>query len=171
MALQDSLIIRPVSPNEYEAAGELLVEAFRTLGDPDGKIYEERLRNVAARVADGEVLVAEMAGQLVGSVTYVGPGTALSEGDDPDAGSIRMLGVSKNARGRGVGEALVTACIERAAASRLERLRLTTRSSMKSAQRIYERLGFRRDPEHDRSPTPEMNLMAYVLDLDGAAPR
>lgn len=166
MPLQDSITIRPIRPEEYDAAGDLIVEAFRTLGDPDGKLYEPRLRDVAGRVVGAEVLVAEIGGQVVGSVTYVDGLTPLSEGNDPDAGSIRMLGVSIDARGHGVGEALVNACIARAVASGRQRVRLSTRQSMKSAVRIYERLGFRRDPEHDRSPTPEMNLLAYVLDLD-----
>jgi hypothetical protein len=31
----------------------------------------------------------------------------------------------------------------------LRRIRLNTRTSMTSAQRLYERLGFHRDPDHD----------------------
>jgi ribosomal protein S18 acetylase RimI-like enzyme len=163
------LTIRPLRPDEYETAGELIVEAYRTLDDVPLGDYEESLRDIAARTAVGEVLVAEMGGRLVGSVTYIDGLTPLSEGNDPDAGSIRMLGVSTNARGRGVGEALVVACIDRAIKSGRRRVRLSTRPSMQSAQRIYERLGFRRDPQHDRSPDPGINLLGYVLDLDGAA--
>ena len=37
---------------------------------------------------------------------------------------------------------------------------------MKSAQRLYERLGFVRAPEHDWSPLPGISLVAYVLELD-----
>jgi len=37
---------------------------------------------------------------------------------------------------------------------------------MTSAQRLYERLGFGRDAEHDWSPVPGKLLLAYVLDLD-----
>jgi ribosomal protein S18 acetylase RimI-like enzyme len=36
---------------------------------------------------------------------------------------------------------------------------------MTSAQRLYERLGFRRDPDHDWSPAPDILLLGYVLDL------
>jgi hypothetical protein len=36
---------------------------------------------------------------------------------------------------------------------------------MKTAQRLYERLGFVRDPLHDWSPAPGIQLCAYVLDL------
>jgi hypothetical protein len=36
---------------------------------------------------------------------------------------------------------------------------------MTSAQRLYERLGFRRDSDHDWSPAPGILLLGYVLDL------
>jgi hypothetical protein len=36
---------------------------------------------------------------------------------------------------------------------------------MASAQRLYERLGFRRDPGNDWSPAPGISLLAFVLDL------
>jgi ribosomal protein S18 acetylase RimI-like enzyme len=89
----------------------------------------------------------------------------LSEVDDPDAATIRMLGVSTAARGRGIGEALVRRCIEEARHHGCHRVRLETRTSMKSAQRLYERLGFRRDPAHDWSPAEGILRLGYVLDL------
>ena len=89
----------------------------------------------------------------------------LSEVDDPDAATIRMLGVANEARGRGIGEMLVLACVDRAREAGLQCVRLDTRTSMASAQRLYERLGFRRDPDHDWSPKPGMLLLSYVLEL------
>jgi ribosomal protein S18 acetylase RimI-like enzyme len=163
---REPVIIRRIRPEEYDAAGELVVDAYRTLGDVGDEFYEQQLRDVAGRVASSDVLVAEIEGHLVGSVTFVDGQTALSEVDDPDAGTIRMLAVSTNARGRGVGEALVAACIDHAVRSGRRRLRLDTRTSMTSAQRLYERLGFRRDAERDRSPAPGILLLGYVLDLD-----
>jgi ribosomal protein S18 acetylase RimI-like enzyme len=162
-------VIRPVSSAEYDVAGELVVEAYRTLEDVGDEFYEQELRDVQGRVATGEVLVAEIDGQVVGCVTFAVGQTALSQVEDPDSATIRMLGVSPKARGRGIGEALVHTCIERARSSGKRRVRLDTRTSMASAQRLYERLGFHRDPEHDWSPAPGISLLAYVLDLD--APR
>jgi hypothetical protein len=40
---------------------------------------------------------------------------------------------------------------------------------MTSAQRLYERLGFRRDPDHHYSPAPGILLLGYVLDLSPSA--
>jgi ribosomal protein S18 acetylase RimI-like enzyme len=158
------LIIRAVQPSEYEIAGELTVEAYRTLSDAE-PAYERKVRDVAGRQDTSEVLVAEVGGRVVGCVTFVDGLKALSEVDDPDAATVRMLGVAAEARGRGVGEALMRECIDRARQSGRKRVRLHTRTSMTSAQRLYERLGFRRDPDHDWSPVPGILLLGYVLDL------
>src|SRR5262245_52908298 len=106
MAGDPPLIIRAVRPSEYETAGELTVEAYRTLVDAGDADYERELRDIAGRRASSEILVAEVDGRIVGCVTFVGGLTALSEVDDPDAATVRMLGVAAEARNRGVGEAL-----------------------------------------------------------------
>ncbi len=36
---------------------------------------------------------------------------------------------------------------------------------MRAAHRIYERLGFTRDPERDWSPLPGVELLAFALRL------
>jgi ribosomal protein S18 acetylase RimI-like enzyme len=165
MAGDPSMIIRGVRPSEYETAGELTVEAYRTLADAASAAYERELRDIAGRRASSEILVADVDGRIVGCVTFVDGLTALSEVDDPDAASVRMLGVAAEARKRGVGEALMRECIDRARRSGRRRVRLHTLPSMTSAQRLYERLGFRRDPDHDWSPAPDILLLGYVLDL------
>jgi ribosomal protein S18 acetylase RimI-like enzyme len=161
-----SVTIRHCAPAEYDVAGELVVQAYRTLGDSGDEFYERELRDVAGRAATSDVLVAESEGRIVGCVTHVDGLKALSEVEDPDASTIRMLGVATEARGRGIGEALVRTCVDRACRSGRSRVRLDTRTSMTSAHRLYERLGFRRDPEHDWSPAPGIRLIAYVLDLE-----
>jgi ribosomal protein S18 acetylase RimI-like enzyme len=70
-----------------------------------------------------------------------------------------------NSAAAGIGEALVRHCIEEARQKGCVRVRLDTRTSMTSAQRLSERLGFRRDPEHDWSPVPGISLLAYVRGL------
>lgn len=159
-------MIRPVAPEEYEFAGELVVQAYRTLGDVGDEFYERELGDVEGRVETGEVLVADLGGEVVGCVTFAAGQTALSEVNDPDAATVRMLGVAPVARGRGIGDALMRCCIDKARASGLRRVRLDTRTSMVSAQRLYARLGFDRDPDNDWSPAPGIALLAYVLNLN-----
>src|SRR6266568_1203839 len=139
--VSDALTIRPVAPDEHEAAGALVVEAYRTLGDEGDEFYEAVLRDIGGRVETGNVIVAEMGGVVVGCVTLSIGQTELSEVEDPEAATIRMLGVSAAARGRGIGESLVRYCIDEARARGCRRVRLDTRTSMASAQRLYERFG------------------------------
>ena len=41
--MQGEVVIRPVAPEEYEFAGELVVQAYRTLGDVGDEFYERSL--------------------------------------------------------------------------------------------------------------------------------
>jgi ribosomal protein S18 acetylase RimI-like enzyme len=120
------LRIRAVAVDEHDAAGELVVDAYRSLGDVVDEFYESVLRDIVGRVETGEVLVAELDEEVVGCVTVSFGSTALSEVEDPDAATIRMLGVSSVARGRGIGEALVRHCIEQARERGCKRVRLDT---------------------------------------------
>ena len=58
---------------------------------------------------------------MLGSVTFVLPGTAYAEMAGPGEAEFRMLAVDPAAQGRGVGEALVRACLERATDAGLRR--------------------------------------------------
>ena len=64
---------------------------------------------------------------------------------------IRMLAVSPAARGCGIGESLVSACIDGARAPRFHAtsIVLCTQPTMRAAQRLYERTGFVRRPDRD----------------------
>ena len=151
--------------DEMDELGELTVDAYRALGMPLPDSYEAELRDVRTRAAAAEVIVAVDEDGLLGGVTFVpGADNPLAEFDDPDASGFRMLGVAVAARGRGAGEALVRACIDRARALERRRLLLHTTEWMKDAHRLYERLGFRRDTSHDLS-FPDVVLLGYTLDL------
>ena len=102
---------------------------------------------------------------MLGSVTFAAPGSALHEIAQADEGDVRMLAVDGTARGRGIGEALMRRCVERARDLGLSGLALSTQPSMRAAHRIYERLGFERAPDRDWQPAPGITLLAYRLDL------
>ena len=160
--------VRLARPDEFALIGDLIVVAYRSVGS-DHPEYEPTLRDVAARAVTSDVLVADVAGAVAGTATFVAPGGAMSEVDDPGAAMIRMLAVAQAMRGHGAGEALVRDCLARALTCGAARVRLHTEPQMTAAHRLYERLGFVRDPSFDFTPVPEVNLLAYVHDLGHAA--
>jgi ribosomal protein S18 acetylase RimI-like enzyme len=77
-----------------------------------------------------------------------------------------MLSVAAAGRRRGVGRALVTACLEHARAERMREVLLSSLPQMTSAHALYREFGFVRAPELDHSPKPHVHLWAFRLTLD-----
>ncbi|MGW0840847.1 GNAT family N-acetyltransferase [Streptomyces sp. NPDC002787] len=166
------ITIRQISPDEYPTLGEITARAYLADGLLDfgeSDEYLGELRDVAKRAAAADVLVAVEEGRVLGGVTFVPAGGPMADIAGPGEAEIRMLAVAREARGRGAGEALVRACLERArAVDGCARVVLSTQSRMHAAHRIYERLGFTRTPERDWNPVPHLDdllLLTYELTL------
>ncbi len=159
--------IRPPQPDEHAAAGAVTVEAYEVDGHLAGDVgYDKELRDVARRVELAEVLVAvDALGDVLGTVTIVRPGSEYAEISRDGELEFRMLAVTPKARGRGVGEALTRAVLDRARALGLSRVVLSSLDGMRSAHRLYERLGFTRLTERDWRPFPHITLIAYEIEL------
>lgn len=164
------LLVRPARPDEHDAVGALTAAAYLTDGHnspTDG--YVDVLRDARTRALNGELLVAvTAAGQLLGTVTLARHGSELAHLAGPGEAELRMLATDPAARGRGVGRALVEAAIERTRRGGGAGVVLCTLPRMLVAQRLYERMGFQRDPALDRTPLPGLTLLAYRLELGGA---
>lgn len=152
--------IRDVRADEARALGKLLVDVYSTLAgfptpaeQPD---YYRMLANIGALSEDPgvRVLIAVTGdGSLCGGVVYFGDmafygsgGTATSV---RNASGIRLLAVSPEHRGRGVGRALTQACIDAARVAGHAEVILHTTEAMQIAWRLYEALGFVRSEELD----------------------
>jgi ribosomal protein S18 acetylase RimI-like enzyme len=156
--------IRDALPSEHAELGELCVRAYRNIGSVSDR-YAASLRDVAGRAETARVLVAAEAAALLGCITLIlgdGPWRELS---GPDEGEFRMLAVDPQAQGRGVGEALVRACVEAVREAGRSRLVISSATDMTAAHRLYERLGVTRAPERDWKPVPEVQLVSYELAL------
>ena len=161
--------IREPQPADMEPLGDLVVAAYDAIGanDEDDE-YVPELRDVARRASEAVVLVAvdDETGALLGCVTYVPDGSGpwaerLREGE----ASIRMLAVAPACQGRGVGTALVAACLDRARAEGRSGVFLHSLPIMTAAQRIYERFGFRHVPARDWV-FPDFLLLGFQLDFE-----
>jgi ribosomal protein S18 acetylase RimI-like enzyme len=140
--------IRAARPDEYDRVGELTIAAYRALPvDHLWGGYDAEILDTAGRAKGADILVATVDDAVVGAVTYVADSSSpWSEWTQPGEAQFRLLAVDVDARGRGLGEALVRECLDRAAGRPV--LIHTTRW-MEAARRMYERLGFERRPNRD----------------------
>lgn len=168
----DALRVRGMRVSEAERVGALTLDSYDTYGRIEGP-YRDHLADPRRRMDRcTDLLVAELDGEIVGTVTFVLPGDgewegrAVAEGD----AAFRMLAVAPAAEGRGVGRALVLACIDRAREHGARRIVITTMAWMDRAQHMYARLGFQRRPDLDiRFPSGVGYVLTFDLVPDAAA--
>lgn len=116
-------------------------------------------------------LVAEDAGELVGTARFYPAGT-IEEVPLPDGWAwVRAVGVRPDRRGDGIARLLMRECTRRAVAAGSVAICLHTITFMADAIRLYERLGYRREPSMDADLAAhyevagEMVAVGYRLDL------
>ena len=159
------MIVRDARAGELAGIGELRVAAYRAGGllsaNPG---YAEVLRGLGIS-GTGEVLVAEDAGRIAGTV-MLEPFHRFSEiARSPGEAEVRALAVAPHEQHRGTGRALLAAVIDRATVRGVHRLLLSAQPEMTAAQHLYRRAGFTRLPELDWSPAPGVALLAFSLAL------
>ena len=162
------MIVREVREYELPEIGAITAAAYNGLAPHD---YVELVRDARSRwKAHATTMLAAFddgSDSVLGSVVYATSDSEWSDmAQDEEESEVRLLAVASPARGRGVGEALMRACVARAQADRCARLVLGTLPEMHAAQRLYARLGFRRHETRDWSPRPGVTLYFFALDLE-----
>jgi ribosomal protein S18 acetylase RimI-like enzyme len=126
-------VLRDVADTDMPAINRLLTQLSRSAPPLDA----DAVRQIATW--DGSsLLVAREAGQIIGMLTLV---------TFPIPTGLRAwiedVVVDESARGRGVGAVLSREAIRLARAAGARTIDLTSRPSRESANRLYQRLGFR----------------------------
>lgn len=160
------VLVREARESELDEVGAVTATVYDGLVSPE---YLQIVRDARSRWRSPATttLVALDDGTegLLGTVVYAAPGSPWRNLGEAGESEIRMLGVLAAARGRGVGEALVRACVARAKAEGRPRVVLCTEPEMQAAQRLYARLGFARVPQRDWSLRPDFTLLSYAMEL------
>lgn len=146
------LELRVLAPaDDTAAAGAVVQQAYFALPSyPRDPEYDVTIGAVGERVRESTVLAALLDGRIVGCLTYVADHhDPHAEFEDEEAASFRYFGVDPSVQGMGVGEAMVNWCLDRARSDGRLRMRIHTLESMPGARRLYERMGFLRDPAND----------------------
>ncbi|MEO7837491.1 MAG: GNAT family N-acetyltransferase [Acidimicrobiales bacterium] len=164
-----SIEVRVAEVADYDRVAEIMLAAYGSV--PGFRLegaYAAELADVAGRSALTTLFVAvdTDGARVVGAVTYLDDASSpYAQPMGGDEAALRMLAVDPASQGRGVGAALIAACVERAREAGAARLVLHTTEWMTSGRRLYERLGFRRSPERDSMVEDRIHLLSYVLDL------
>ncbi len=167
------LKIRGARPKDRDSARRLTLAAFQqysaVMPPPRWEGYRENILTTLTDPAPAQHVVAEKNGIILGSVLLYPPGTAFSTPDEGplNCPEVRLLAVAPEARGQGIGHALMKECIRRARRLGAACLNLHTTDMMQVAMRMYERMGFIRIPELDFHPDPSVTVKAFRLDLEG----
>lgn len=160
MAANPKYAIRNAKPNEFEAIGTLMVQVYSQLeGFPkesEQPNYYKMLANIGALTSNPgtELLVAVTADdKIVGAVVffndmknYGSGGTATKE---QNAAGFRLLAVSPDSRGKGIGKILTMECIRKAKDLKLQQVIIHSTMAMQVAWKMYENLGFKRSEDLD----------------------
>lgn len=166
-----SVTIRPMRPHEADRVGALTLASYDAYGSMQGE-YRRFLADPRRRLhGSTAVLVAEVEGRVVGTVTYVLPGDEQWEGRavlDGDC-AFRVLAVDPAAEGLGVGRGLVEDCLARSRTLGCSRMVITSMAWMGRAHALYRGLGFTRRPDLDVR-FPGGDGVAFTYDLRPDAP-
>ncbi|HJZ81517.1 MAG TPA: GNAT family N-acetyltransferase [Pyrinomonadaceae bacterium] len=156
---QPSIVIRKAVADDAPAIVSLLYESFleyRALYTVAGYAATAITRaEVIDRMREGPVFVITMDGTIVGTVAIVQKGDSLY---------VRGMAVHPSARGRRIGDRLLTYVEDFAVSHEIGRLFLSTTPFLSRAIRLYERFGFRRIDEgpQDLFGTPLFTLEKLI---------
>ncbi|MED2974870.1 GNAT family N-acetyltransferase [Fictibacillus sp. B-59209] len=166
------IVIREAIAHEFEFIRRQRITAYKQY---EHAVPAEHLKVLLKAISSEitvengvEYLVAESDGAVAGSVVLFPPRTDAYEGltgalDYPE---IRMLVVDTQFRQQGIGKSLIEECINRSQKKGFPSIGLHTADFMKSAVKLYERLGFIRLPQFDFVPLDDgIVVKAYHFDL------
>lgn len=161
----DTLMIRPIEPRDTEAIAGV-IRAVMTEFGACGEGYSindaevDHMYESYGVPRSAYFVVTDRDDRVLG-----GGGLAQLEGADESVCELRKMYFLSEARGAGMGRAVLQRCLDLARALAFRQCYLETLASMDQAQRLYERTGFRRisgpmgETGHHRCD------VWYVLDL------
>lgn len=161
--------VRHVRSDEHVRVGALIVAAYARVGafPADYLAFVGDPGRWADRVTATLVAVAREG--IAGAVAFTTAGDPEFEGPAVGDCGFRFLAVAPEREGRGVGRALVEACIAAGDDRGCSRMVIHSMFFMQRAHRLYERLGFDRRPDLDVRFPGGLGL-GFSLDLRPDAP-
>ena len=134
-------LLRPITADDDDAVASIIRSVMTSFGasGPGFAIHDPEVAAMSAAYAraGAAYFVIEHDGRVLG-----GAGIAPLEGGDADTCELRKMYFLPEARGLGLGRALLARCLDHAAALGYRRCYLETLTGMDAAQALYVKLGF-----------------------------
>jgi GNAT superfamily N-acetyltransferase len=159
-------MLRDFVPADASAVNAVAAEAWAQYRPSysDQALLDSNLARTAELASTAELIVADIDGQVIGVVGYVGPSAERHPMFEPGWTIMRMLVVKPSARGHGIGRLLAAECISRARRDGAAYMALHTAEIMQVALGMYQRMGF-----NYLRPLADMNGVKYGLYLKSLA--
>ena len=168
MSAMPNITLRPPGPGDLgwivHRHGVLYWDEYR---------YDQRFEALVATVVGDFVAkldparercwIADVNGEIAGSIFLVR--------HSDETAKLRLLYVESWARGKGIGERLVAACVDFAREAGYRKVTLWTQSELLAARRLYTRAGFRLVNAEPHASFGRDDLVAETWELVLASPR
>lgn len=160
-------MIRAATEGDAEAIVALWTEAYFTEGEGGRDAPYARSDFEETDAAATNLLVAERNGAVVGVVALLAPGEPSRAVALEDEAELARLVVGSAARRRGIGRALANRCADLAQSESWPAISLWSRAYQRAGHRLYESLGYRRQPERDSVDETGFKRLVFRLELEG----
>jgi ribosomal protein S18 acetylase RimI-like enzyme len=157
--------IRAADRGDAEAIVALWTEAYFSEGEGGRDAPYARADFDATARAAAHLLVAELDGTVAGVVALIAPGApacAVAAGGEAE---LTRLAVAATARRRGIGRMLAERCAALARSHGWPAIALWSRPYQTAGHRLYESLGYRRQPARDGVEVTGFGRLVFRLEL------
>ena len=124
----------------------------------DWPLFRQKISSMSSWVPPGTLLIAVSGEALQGAVIYLAPDQPKPDFFQAEWAVMRMLVVSPEARGQGVGRALAEHCVALGRRDGANTFALHTSELMSVALPMYLRMGFQW-----KSPAPDVHGISYAV--------
>ena len=160
-----SAVLRDFQEPDANEVNKLAIAAFQEFSSKysDWPALASFYGRMSTLAEHGEIMVAELAGNIVGAVAYIPPHRPRAPYFEKAWPIIRSLVVDPTCRRTGVGRALTEECIIRARRDGSSAIALHTSPIMTVALPMYLRMGFQW--HHDAPPVYGVPYAVYLKHL------
>jgi ribosomal protein S18 acetylase RimI-like enzyme len=160
-------VIRVANDGDAEAIAALWTEAYFDEGEGGRDAPYDRSDFEQTESAAAHLLVAERDGVVVGVVALLAPAEPTRAVALEDEAELARLVISSTARRQGIGRALANRCTELAQDKGWPAIALWSRPYQRAGHRLYESLGYQRQPERDSTDETGFDRLVFCLGLEG----